>query len=818
MCGVAMKVSVIVPVYNAEKYLRQCLSSLQEQTLKDVEFICVDDGSTDASPLILEEFRGKDGRFRIIHQQNQYAGVARNRGMEKAEGEYLMFLDADDYYAPEACEKAYNKAKEEDADVILYGARTYDERIRALKEVKEYLRRDRLPSGKTVFNSRTEGADPLNMTTAVPWTKAFRRSFIEKEGIRFQPLHNSNDVYFVVMGVLLAERVSYVDEDLAFCRRGHGNNLQSAKAGNPLCFVEAYEAVYREIRRRGLYKDLEKSFLNFLLRRTAYHLNTAGTYGEKIAIMSAMQDFLEDEIRLPEKPEEMIFNKTDYQTVMSLWAAARYAPSRRRLLRESLGRALVQDERTAYIRQNAAVSVILVTSSGCEAEDEDEGKVRRTLDSLLGQTMEKLEVICVDNSQESAVSDCLQEYRQKDPRVLVLRTKACGLSEARTRGLREAIGGGSRFFYFIESGNTLSSEALSSLTERMEAEGADLGCFNGTTACPEASLAKRFENGEYYLERIGDYSGVFSGTELLVRLMAEDEMRFSPSLMLLHRSLFAEGTLMFDRNVLSEDRTFAVCALGAAHKAIFIKDMYFHREVCPWPQDSRVPEFEEAYGFYRAIAFANGVLMDLEARYGEKQKEERAALEEKERGAAVRTAMDMKQASVYGQSQANAKADELLREEALARRAAKEKEEPRPGEGLPAGQTLKAGEAQKPLETPKPDGMASSGGDEAELLYAFIRLKSFYLEKARLAYSRLPARQKGFWQILPAREAADFEDQIVKYEELHAKLNAQSGQAKKKEAELAYLRKRSNKLDKSLVYKVYARFKKLKKAVAGRKK
>lgn len=91
------KISIIIPVYNAEKYLYDCLDSLINQTLKNTEIICIDDGSTDNSYEILCEYAAKDNRFIILQQENKGAGAARNKGMEIAKGEFLAFLDADDF-------------------------------------------------------------------------------------------------------------------------------------------------------------------------------------------------------------------------------------------------------------------------------------------------------------------------------------------------------------------------------------------------------------------------------------------------------------------------------------------------------------------------------------------------------------------------------------------------------------------------------------------------------------------------------------------------------------------------------------------------
>lgn len=105
------KVSVIIPVYNAEKYLRECLDSVVNQTLKEIEIICVDDGSTDGSLTILREYRKKDKRVKVLTQANEGVSAARNRGLLSACGEFVAFLDSDDYIEISAYEISYKEAK-----------------------------------------------------------------------------------------------------------------------------------------------------------------------------------------------------------------------------------------------------------------------------------------------------------------------------------------------------------------------------------------------------------------------------------------------------------------------------------------------------------------------------------------------------------------------------------------------------------------------------------------------------------------------------------------------------------------------------------
>ncbi len=121
------KVSVVVPVYNVEKYLEECLDSLINQTLSEIEIICIDDGSTDRCPEILKNYADKDDRIKIITKQNEGQGIARNIGVKSAVGEYLIFVDSDDWLELNALELLYNKIKNDNADIIFFNVYNYYE-------------------------------------------------------------------------------------------------------------------------------------------------------------------------------------------------------------------------------------------------------------------------------------------------------------------------------------------------------------------------------------------------------------------------------------------------------------------------------------------------------------------------------------------------------------------------------------------------------------------------------------------------------------------------------------------------------------------
>jgi lipopolysaccharide biosynthesis glycosyltransferase len=164
------KLSVIIPVYNAGKYLEKCLNSIQKQTFLAFEVICIDDGSTDGSPAILKRFAKTDSRFQIISQRQQYAGVARNVGIQQARGEYIVFLDADDWFASTALEEFYARAVGTKADVIISTAYTVDARTGEKLLARWCLREQFLPKTK-VFHAHDIPVYIYNISSGNPWAK-----------------------------------------------------------------------------------------------------------------------------------------------------------------------------------------------------------------------------------------------------------------------------------------------------------------------------------------------------------------------------------------------------------------------------------------------------------------------------------------------------------------------------------------------------------------------------------------------------------------------------------------------------------------------
>lgn len=191
-----VKISIIIPVYNVEKYLHECLDSIINQTFTDIEIICVDDGSTDKSSEILEEYEQKDKRFTVISQPNKGVSAARNRGMQQAKGKYIMFVDSDDYIASNACELIYNSAEEKRCDILLFphynfSASTCRDDGRLLDL---YIT---LKDNTTTFK---EYSDEFLLTPSETHSKLYKADFLRKYNLHWETqIQYCEDRIFILM-------------------------------------------------------------------------------------------------------------------------------------------------------------------------------------------------------------------------------------------------------------------------------------------------------------------------------------------------------------------------------------------------------------------------------------------------------------------------------------------------------------------------------------------------------------------------------------------------------------------------------------------
>lgn len=223
------KVSVIIPIYNVEKYLRECLDSVVNQTLKDIEIICVNDGSTDSSAAICDEYAAKDPRVKVIHKPNAGYGHSMNRGLENATGEYIGIVESDDFAELNMFESLYNHAKLHEADVVKSKFWLYWSTPEVKNEKFENV-------GKYPINKITNAKSNPDIILSVSsiWSAIYRKDFLDRRNIKFleSPGASYQDTSFCFITAAAADRVFFTDE--AFLHYRQDNENSSVKSKNKL--------------------------------------------------------------------------------------------------------------------------------------------------------------------------------------------------------------------------------------------------------------------------------------------------------------------------------------------------------------------------------------------------------------------------------------------------------------------------------------------------------------------------------------------------------------------------------------------------------
>lgn len=341
-------VSVIVPVYNTEPYLEECLGSILNQSLKEIEVICVDDGSTDGSAALVERMARADGRIHLLTQENKGGGAARNLGMSQASGKYLTFLDSDDFFEPDMLEQMYLKCEETKADVCVCKARCYHQDLGFYTEEPAALREEMLPQAE-VFSWKDMASYIFNAFHNWPWNKMFLRGFAEERGLRFQEIKRTNDLLFTCTALMEARRITVVKKALVNYRVGVTGTCQTTNAETPLDFYHAFLALQRCLQEKGVFEQVRQSYVNHALDGCIANLNSQENNEQQEGLYDRLKSEIFRELSVGGQGEEYFYphNRRMFETYQVIVKGdyPAYLRERIRQLKQERDDCLIQDHR-----------------------------------------------------------------------------------------------------------------------------------------------------------------------------------------------------------------------------------------------------------------------------------------------------------------------------------------------------------------------------------------------------------------------------------------------------------------------------------------
>ena len=256
MKGFLMKLTTIIPVHNAEKYITATLDSVLSQDLgnpENLEVICVDDASTDASVAVIEEYQKKDPRIRLFcNKKNQFAGVCRNRGIEKASGDYIHFLDADDLVEKGAYEKYLAIAEQTNADMIKGCAVCFDNETGELSHTPLFALSDVPAVAFDKLLDFNQVPEVFSHISVVPWNAIYKRAFLLEKGLRFNNLVCVNDRSFYSEAVFTADRIWLTHEQIVRYRVNNSASLVGNRARNFHCEFDSWQLIMDQCARYNI--------------------------------------------------------------------------------------------------------------------------------------------------------------------------------------------------------------------------------------------------------------------------------------------------------------------------------------------------------------------------------------------------------------------------------------------------------------------------------------------------------------------------------------------------------------------------------------
>lgn len=252
-------ISIIIPIYNSELYLRSCLDSIMKQTYTNFEVICVNDGSTDSSEQIIKEYEKRDSRFKYYAKNHTNAGDARNIGLKYTKGEYLYFMDSDDILVPTILEELIVITKEKNPDIIIFQYRLLDDNLQTLSKCVYGIDSDQY------FFDSTSALEirKLDITNIAVWNKLYSTSFVKQHNISFKSHSSLNDVYFSWLALMNAKNLILHKKVGIYYRINTGHSISD----NIFQTLQIITDAFAEINDYAISNNLWETFKYSLLKQ-----------------------------------------------------------------------------------------------------------------------------------------------------------------------------------------------------------------------------------------------------------------------------------------------------------------------------------------------------------------------------------------------------------------------------------------------------------------------------------------------------------------------------------------------------------------------
>lgn len=527
------KVSVLVPIFNVEQYLEECLDSIVNQTLRDIEIICINDGSTDGSLKIVKRYAKNDDRIVIINKKNSGYGDSMNRGLAKATGEYIGIVESDDWIEKDMFERLHAAATENDAEVVKTNFYNYytDPSCKHLDGIIERV----INSNETGRIIDTRKQSTIMWQQPSIWSSIYKKAFLDINGINFLPSPGASyqDVGFNFKVWINARRVIFSEEAFLHYRKDNDNSSIN-NPGKVFCISDEYQDIEKYLKERVIFEDFKD--IMYSTRWGGYRWN----------IDRLSPDLAEEFIIHASKEYSDALHNGDFtfsycdvndsRQINELISNPKQAAARKRAL------------------SSAKVSIIVPVYNV-------QSYLKRCLDSIVSQSMQEIEIIAIDDGSNDGSPEILETYFKNDPRFLILNTHNGGLSFARNNGLKLAH---ADFVMFCDSDDYYNPEAIQRMYTAITENEASLAVGGVQMIYETGSFTAQQKNSDQQY-----YRPKFQGKHTLTDAVLEktDVATWNK---IYRKSIITENGITFPEGIWYEDSYFFHAYAWASDTAFFL--------------------------------------------------------------------------------------------------------------------------------------------------------------------------------------------------------------------------------------------------------
>lgn len=474
---VDVKISIIIPVYNVEDYLNQCLDSVLSQDFSNFEVICICDGSTDKSLDILKNYAQNDSRVKVISQTNNGPGNARNVGLSHAQGEYVLFVDSDDFLSENSLSQIYDNAVSNQSDIVIFDFYRLDEINNENKKSGFHLKD--LFAEKD-FNNFTFSYEDIKKHVLNSyfniWLKMFKKSFIDKIQLVFPEDCCYEDVLPHVKAMLLAERISYLPKHVYNYRVSNLNSIMNDKTKiyDIIGVVNSIESFLKD---NDFFEKFEVEFYTFKINQLSQYIRF---WGDSDYFKIVKKEFIS-----MKESSGFDFNKLAEPTKATFDKILNSSDEF-----EFIG---IENKYGNFATTNIKVSCIMPVYN-CEDFLVD------SINSILNQTLTDLELICVDDGSTDGSLEILRDFEKKDSRVEVFSLNHEGGGNARNFALRHVQG---EYLYIMDADDILDLNAFDDFYSISKSKNLDFLVFKAKRH--DLKTDEYFEIDYYNMSRLSSF-------------------------------------------------------------------------------------------------------------------------------------------------------------------------------------------------------------------------------------------------------------------------------------------------------------------------